>query len=111
MAEFKDTIDILNRMHSTYERNCMLCPMEGYNISQCRKLMTEDPGKCEQIIQDWGKSHPPRMKWVDWLTKMGILEEQPTDISRSIYSFNIKFEFNDYVPDAIVAASKELISP
>lgn len=61
MAEWMEVMNQFNRMCWSYqrERKCpMACPMNGVNISQCRKIAFERPKETEEIVVKWAAEHP-----------------------------------------------------
>ena len=78
VAEFPDVIEQFDRMCWYYQRKreCpMACPMNGVNISQCRKVAFEKPKETEEIVMKWAAEHPEPVypTWVEWLLSKGIL--------------------------------------
>ena len=108
MAEFKEIVDIFDRIHRKYNQNCMLCPLDGLNISQCRKLLLEDPVNYEPVILKWAKENPKPINWIEWLYKMGIFEDRIVCGNKHTCSLTEK-AYNENVPEGIVLLSKELI--
>lgn len=79
MAEFQEVMKQFDRMcwHYQQKRECpMACPMNGVNISQCRKIAFEEPKVTEQTVMEWAKSHkePVYPTWEEWLVKNGVFE-------------------------------------
>ena len=61
MAEFQEVHRQFDRMCWYYrrKRECpMGCPMNGVNISQCRKIAFERPKETEEIVMQWAAEHP-----------------------------------------------------
>ena len=78
MAEFREVIKQFNRMCDFYQskRSCpMGCPMNGLNVSQCRKQITEAYIDAERIIMGWTAEHPEPVypTWYEWLANMGVV--------------------------------------
>ena len=72
LSEFMQEFD---RMCWFYRRNneCpMGCPMNGVNISQCRKNVFEQPYTAEETVSNWIKGHPKHPSWREWLGSHGI---------------------------------------
>jgi hypothetical protein len=47
----------------------MGCPMNGVNISQCRKVAFEQPEVTEKTVMDWAAEHPVVYPtWEEWLS-------------------------------------------
>lgn len=82
MAEFQEVMRQINRMcwHYQRKRECpMGCPMNGVNISQCRKIAFEEPKETEKIVMSWAAEHPDAVypTWLEWLENMGIVFYKP----------------------------------
>lgn len=78
MAEFQEVHRQFDRMCWYYRRKCecpMGCPMDGMNISQCRKIAFECPDSVENTVMSWAAEHPEPVypKWGDWLAEMGLI--------------------------------------
>ena len=78
MAEFQDVMEQFDRMCWYYQRKreCpMACPMNGVNISQCRKVAFEKPKETEEIVMKWAAEHPEQVypTWMEWLTDLGAI--------------------------------------
>lgn len=61
MAEFQEVHRQFDRMCWYYRRKCecpMGCPMDGMNISQCRKIAFECPDSVENTVMSWAAEHP-----------------------------------------------------
>lgn len=77
MAEFQEVMKQFDRMCWYYQRRrkCPTdCPMDGVNISQCRKVAFEKPEYAEKTVMAWAKENPePRYPtWIEWLTDLGV---------------------------------------
>ena len=78
MAEhsFQEVMKQFDRMCWYYQqkRECpMACPMNGVNISQCRKIAFEEPKVTEQTVMQWAAEHPVVYPtWENWLTTLGV---------------------------------------
>ena len=75
MAEFVDVLRQFDRMCWYYQRKreCpMGCPMNGVNISQCRKLAFEEPKDTEKTVMAWAAEHkePVYPSFLEWLHKV-----------------------------------------
>lgn len=91
MAEFQEIMREFDRMCWYYQRKrkCpMGCPMNGVNISQCRKIAFEDPERTEKTVMDWSKNHPVPVypTWLEWLEDQGILTYKCIPIASSTTS-------------------------
>lgn len=78
MAEFQEVIKQFKRMCSYYQGNLkcpMGCPMNGVNISQCRKILVEQPEITEKTVMAWAAEHPEPVypTWAEWLHDNGII--------------------------------------
>lgn len=77
VAEFTEVLKQFNRMCWYYQRKreCPIgCPMNGVNISQCRKVTFEEPKETEQIIMEWAADHPiVYPTWWEWLVSIGAV--------------------------------------
>lgn len=78
MAEFQDVMEQFDRMCWYYKRKCecpMACPMNGVNISQCRKVAFEKPKETEEIVMQWAAEHkePQFPTWWEWLFSIGAV--------------------------------------
>ena len=81
MAEFRDVIEQFDRMCWYYQRKreCpMACPMNGVNISQCRKVAFEEPKETEEIVMAWAAEHPEPVypTWVEYLVGIGAIPNE-----------------------------------
>lgn len=101
MAEFKEIVDIFDRMHREYSQNCMLCPLEGFNISQCRKILLEDPVGHEAILLRWAKENPKPINWIAWLYQMGIFEDKEVCANKITCSLTEK-AYKENVPKELM---------
>ena len=86
MAEWMDVMNQFNRMCWYYQRKdeCpMGCPMNGVNISQCRKIAFECPEVTEKTVMDWATEHPELVypNWSQWLISIGVIPKE-IDISQ-----------------------------
>ena len=57
---FQEVMKQFDRMCWYYQRNneCpMGCPMNGVNISQCRKIAFTEPKTTEKTVMDWAADH------------------------------------------------------
>ena len=89
MMELNDFMQEFERMCWFYKRDntCpMGCPMNGVNISQCRKLVFEQPKVCEKIVKDWADNHPKPLTWRQWLGAHDICVR--TDGSLEFFSYD-----------------------
>lgn len=72
MAEFQEVMEQFDRMCLYYQhkRECpMACPMNGVNISQCRKVAFEEPKVTEKTVMAWATEHPVVYPtWEEWLS-------------------------------------------
>lgn len=83
MAEFQDVMKQFDRMCWYYQRKreCpMGCPMNGVNISQCRKVAFEEPIVTEKTVMAWAAEHPEPVypTWWSWLINEGVIEKGST---------------------------------
>lgn len=74
---FQEVIHQFDRMCWYYQRKreCpMGCPMNGVNISQCRKVAFEEPEVTEKTVMSWAAEHPEPVypTWFEWLEKVGV---------------------------------------
>lgn len=81
MAEFQDVMKQFDRMCWYYQRKreCpMGCPMNGVNISQCRKVAFEEPIVTEKTVMAWAAEHPePKYPtWLEWLHDLGLIVQR-----------------------------------
>lgn len=79
MAEFQEVHRQFDRMCWYYRRECkcpMACPINGMNISQCRKIAFERPKETEEIVMSWAAEHPEPVypTWEEWLQSVGVME-------------------------------------
>ena len=78
MAEWMEIMNQFNRMCWSYQRECMCpmaCPMNGVNISQCRKIAFERPKETEEIVVQWAAEHPVVYPtWSEWLQEIGVAQ-------------------------------------
>lgn len=92
MAEFLEVHRQFDRMCWYYQRKCecpMGCPMNGVNISQCRKIAFELPEVTEKTVMSWAAEHPAPTypSWYRWLIMMGAIgsvEDLFSDLQREI---------------------------
>ena len=87
MAEFQEVLRQFDRMCRYYQRNfeCpMCCPMDGVNISQCRKVAFEKSKETEKTVMAWAAEHPESVypTWAEWLEQQGICFSRLTNYSR-----------------------------
>lgn len=84
MGEFQDVMKQFDRMCWYYQRKrkCpMACPMNGVNISQCRKVAFEEPKETEEIVMAWAAEHPVVYPtWVEWLVDSGVFPQKMSTI-------------------------------
>ena len=78
MAEFQEVMKQFSRMCKFYQsrRSCpMECPMQGLNVSQCRKQITDAYVDAENIIMGWASKHPELVypTWWEYLQSIGVL--------------------------------------
>ena len=83
MAEFQEVMRQFDRMCWYYQRKreCpMGCPMNGVNISQCRKITFEEPDVTEKTVMSWAAEHPEPVypTWWSWLINEGVIEKGST---------------------------------
>ena len=83
MAEhsFQEVMKQFDRMcwHYQQKRECpMACPMNGVNISQCRKIAFEEPKVTEQTVMQWAEENPEPVypTWVEWLLEQGVASKR-----------------------------------
>jgi len=75
MSEFQEVMKKFDRMCRYYQRNLkcpMACPMNGVNISQCRKIAFEQPDVTEKTVMSW--TEPVFPTWGEWLKGFGLIE-------------------------------------
>ena len=99
MAEFQELIKQFNRMCWHYHQKCecpMACPMDGVNISQCRKIAFEKPKATEQTVMGWAKSHkePVYPTWREWLLSVGVISP---GVAKDMW-FDYNGRFNAPIP-------------
>ena len=78
MAEFQEVIKQFKRMCWYYQRNSdcpMGCPMNGVNISQCRKVAFDEPEVTEKTVMAWAAEHPEPVypTYWTWLINSGVI--------------------------------------
>lgn len=82
MAEFQEVMKQFDRMcwHYQRKRECpMGCPMNGVNISQCRKVAFEEPIVTEKTVMSWAAEHPVVYPtWREWLISIGVIGQMST---------------------------------
>lgn len=76
--EFQEVMRQFDRMCWYYQRKrkCpMECPMNGVNISQCRKIAFEEPDVTEKTVMSWVAEHPEPVypTWGEWFAERGDL--------------------------------------
>lgn len=81
MAEWMEVMNQFNRMcwHYQREHKCpMECPMDGMNISQCRKIAFEWPDSVEDTVMSWAEEHPEPVypTWFEWLMEIGVVSPE-----------------------------------
>lgn len=102
MAEFKEIVDIFGRAHSKYaSKDCNCCPMGGTNISQCRKLLLDDPVFFSTNLLKWDKENPKPINWIAWLYQRGIIEDKETCDNKIICSLTEK-AYKENVPEELM---------
>ena len=90
---FQEVMAHFQRMCKYYQRKqeCpMACPMNGVNISQCRKVAFEKPKETEEIVMAWAKEHPEPVypTWGEWLESEGICFSRLTNYEK-VHGFTI----------------------
>ena len=89
---FQEVIKQFDRMcwHYQRKRECpMGCPMNGVNISQCRKVAFEEPKETEEIVMKWAAEHPVVYPtWGEWLESEGICFSRLTNYEK-VHGFTI----------------------
>ena len=79
---FQEVMAHFQRMCKYYQRKqeCpMACPMNGVNISQCRKVAFEEPKETEEIVMAWAAEHPVVYPtWWEWLASIGAVTRKVT---------------------------------
>ena len=89
MAEWMEVMNQFNRMCWSYQRECkcpMACPMNGVNISQCRKIEFERSKETEEIVMSWAAEHPVVYPtWVEWMIEQGLCGADVAIITRKAY--------------------------
>lgn len=96
LSEFMQEFD---RMCWFYKRDngCPLnCPMNGVNISQCRKIAFEEPSVAEKTVCDWAKDHPKPPSWREWLGSHGITVRADGSLQ-----FNTRFDADKPAPEVL----------
>ena len=86
MAEFQEVMKQFDRMCSYCQREheCpMGCPMNGVNISQCRKIAFECPDSVERTVMAWAAQHPEPVypTWGEWFVSRGMLPDKWDNLS------------------------------
>lgn len=86
MAEhsFQEVMRQFDRMCRHYQRKLecpMGCPMNGVNISQCRKIAFEEPVVTEQTVMQWAEENqePVYPTFREWLTTFYFQTRKPVD--------------------------------
>ena len=91
MAEYTEVIKQFKRMCA--HENCRTatgCPMNGCNISQCRKFGFERPREFERRVMQWAKEHPSYPSWEEYLCGIGfctynsLSDPIPADIAQKL---------------------------
>lgn len=72
MQEFMREFDRMCWYYKRKQECPMGCPMNGVNISQCRKIAFERPSIAEKTIKDWANEHPVPPTLREWLDSQGI---------------------------------------
>lgn len=107
--EFVEFIKEFDRMCLYYMRRagkCTGCPMGGTNISQCRRIVFDNPQSAQAVVYAWGKSNPARYPtWLEWLMSEGAIirieesSKEQTHIIPGPYMY-------DSIPDHIATMLK-----
>lgn len=71
LSEFMQEFDRMC-FHYSRRKQCSECPMNGANISQCRKIVFEQPYTAEETVSNWAKDNPKPPTWLEWLGSHGI---------------------------------------
>ena len=77
MAEFQEVMKQFERMCRHFQRkgDCpMGCPMNGVNISQCRKIAFEQPYVTEKTVMAWAAENPEMVypTWIQYFNKIAM---------------------------------------
>lgn len=91
MAEFKELIQVFNRMCRHYEDQtehpslgndpCEFCPLNKVSEkwgTDCLSLMQKRPEIFERVVTEWGEKHP-KPKLPTWIELMVASEVLPKD--------------------------------
>ena len=94
MAEWMDVMNQFNRMCWSYQREhkCpMACPMNGVNISQCRKIAFERPKETEEIVVQWATEHPEPVypSIAKYLEQFGITIRRDGTLQTDFFKANV----------------------
>ena len=72
LSEFMQGFDRMCYFYNRKNECPMGCPMNGVNISQCRKIVFEQPYTAEETVSNWVKEHQKPPTWREWLGSHGI---------------------------------------
>lgn len=66
MAEFKEILQIRQRMCDSTDRFCTGCPLQKFR--DCKRPDLNEIDEYEKIIIQWAKEHPeqPYPSWAEW---------------------------------------------
>ena len=107
MAEFKELIQVFNRMCRHYEDQtsnpgigndpCEHCPLNKVSEkwdTDCLSLMQKRPEIFERVVTEWGEKHPkPQLPtWVELMITSGAL---PKDYNVNMLLDTIRLEISD----------------
>lgn len=107
MAKWMEVMNQFNRMCWHYQRKCecpMGCPMNGVNISQCRRIAFEQPEVTEKTVMDWAEENPEMVypTWSEWLYEQGVLGDKVICNVPSMTAHNVATEkVDEPIPDDI----------
>lgn len=84
MAEYGDVMKEFDRMCRHHQRKLecpMGCPMDGVNISQCRKIAFERPAHFESVVAQWAAEHPEPVypTWWKYMCMIGVIPDELGD--------------------------------
>lgn len=107
MAEFKELIQVFNRMCRYYEDKiehpglgndpCEFCPLNKVSEkwdTDCLSLMQKRPEIFERVVTEWGEKHPKSQfpTWVELMVASGAL---PKDYNVNMLLDTIRLEIPD----------------
>lgn len=103
MTEWMEVMNQFNRMCLYYhcKHECpMACPMNGVNISHCRKIAFEEPEVTEKTVMTWAAENPEPVypTWGEWLHSLHVVGVHAMCAPEPNFYYAIDDKFNAPIP-------------